>query len=103
VKFVGLGNFDQNHFDCEIASYKYVQTTFVKGHVCEGQKLWHLIKIQNGIEKGDMHIVIPIPLITIVSSIFRFQLEWVHICSTWIPLGNSKALLKVEVLLSLLM
>jgi hypothetical protein len=70
VKFIGLGNFDHNHFDCEIASYKNAWTTFVKGHVCEGQKLWHLIKIQKGFEKGDMHIVITIPLIIIVSSIF---------------------------------
>ncbi len=86
----------------KIASYKNAWTTFVKGHVCEGQKLWHLIKIEKGIEKGDMHIVVTISLIIIMSSIFWFQLELVHICSTWIPLGNWKALLKVEVLLSLL-
>lgn len=76
-EFVGLGNFDHNHFDCEIASYKNAWTTFVKGYVCEGQKIWHLIKIQKGIEKGDMHIVITIPLITILChQFFNSNLNW---------------------------
>jgi hypothetical protein len=51
-------------------------------------------KFNKGFENGDMHVVITIESITIVSSIPTF-LSWFPCFSTWIPLENSKVLFKV--------
>ncbi len=41
LELVGQGNFDHNHFESEIVSYRATETTFVERHVCEGGKFWH--------------------------------------------------------------
>jgi hypothetical protein len=52
-----------------------------------------------GFENDDMHVVITIESITIMSLILTFQLELVPCFSTWIPLDNSEVLFRVEDLL----
>ncbi len=52
-------------------------------------------KSKRGFEKGDMHVVITIELITIVSSIFAFQPQLIR-------LKNLEVLFKVGGLLPLL-
>ncbi len=59
-------------------------------------------KSKKGFEKIDMHVVITIELITIISFIPTFQPKLVPMLSTWIPLENLEAMFKVKGLLSLL-
>jgi len=46
------------------------------------------LKSKRGFEKGDMHVVITIESMTIVSSIIVFEHELIPMFSTWIPLEN---------------
>jgi hypothetical protein len=39
--FVEHSNYNHNHFEGEITSYKNAWTTFAKGHFCECQKHWN--------------------------------------------------------------
>ncbi len=87
--FVGHGNFDHNHFEDEITSYTYAWATFVKMHACEMENFGIQSKSKKGFEKSDMHVVITIESITIMSLIPTFQPELVPCFSTWIPLENS--------------
>jgi hypothetical protein len=43
--FVGHNDFDHNHFEGEIPSYKNAWATFAKMHVCEGGIFLHWIKV----------------------------------------------------------
>jgi hypothetical protein len=59
-------------------------------------------KSKRGFEKGDMHVVITIELMTIVSLITILNQSWCSSFSTWIPLENFKVFFIVGVLLLLL-
>ncbi len=47
------------------------------------------LKFKRGFEKGDVHVVITIESMTIVSPIIVFEHELIPMFFTWIPLENS--------------